>query len=214
MWCVPKLDDEYRARMADLLDLYEKPLDPTEPVVCLDERPVQLLDSKREGREASPGRVARRDYEYTRCGTANVFCIVEPKAGRHMTHASRRRTAFEFAHALRRIARRYRRAKTIHLVVDNLSTHARSSLGRTFGWERGSTLWNRFTVHFTPTHGSWLNQAEIEVSLWSRECLGRRRIPTFDELDSETSAWTIDADVRRRKIHWMFTREKATKLFG
>ena len=199
--------------MEDLLELYERPVDPKQPVVCLDERPVQLLDSKRDGKPARPGRVARHDYEYTRCGTANVFCIVEPKRGVHLTHATPRRTAKEFAEAMRLIANRYRRADTIHLVLDNLSTHFRSSVLRTFGVSRGEKLWDRFTLHYTPTHGSWLNQAEIEVSLVSRECLGNRRISTFDILASETRAWAIEADRAKRTIRWGFTRERARAKF-
>ena len=116
MWCVPKLDEQYVARMDDLLDTLAQPLDVAEPVVALDERPVVLRDSARPGRTASPGRIARQDYEYVRRG------IVEPKAGRHMTYATKNRTAKQFARALRRISARYPTAKTIHLVMDNLNT--------------------------------------------------------------------------------------------
>jgi len=109
--------------MEDVLRLYARRLDPTQPVVCLDEKPIVLHGSKRAGRLAGPGRAARRDYEYRRLGTANVYCIVEPLTGRRLTHATPRRGYREFAHALTQIARRYKHAKVIHLVVDNLSVH-------------------------------------------------------------------------------------------
>lgn len=213
MWCVPKLDEQYVARMDDLLDTLAQPLDVAEPVVALDERPVVLRDSARPGRTASPGRMARQDYEYVRRGTANIFCIVEPKAGRHMTYATKNRTAKQFARALRRISARYPTAKTIHLVMDNLNTHSQNSLCTTFGAEEGQALWSRFTVHYTPKHGSWLNPAEIEASLWSRECLGRQRIGSLAELRRRTSRWNADAHRRRRKINWRFTKERARVVF-
>ncbi|MCY1053542.1 IS630 family transposase [Nannocystis sp. SCPEA4] len=199
--------------MDDVLDTLAQPQDAAEPVVALDERPVVLRDSARQGRCASPGRLARMDYEYVRRGTANIFCIVEPKAGRHMTFATPNRKGCEFARALRKIARRYSSARTIHLVMDNLSTHSQNSLCTAFGDQAGRALWNRFTVHYTPKHGSWLNPAEIEASLWSRECLGRLRIGSLAELRRRTSRWNADAHRRRRKITWRFTKERARSVF-
>ena len=213
MWCVPRLDEQYVARMEDVLDTMAQPPDEAEPVVALDERPVVLRDPARPGRSAAPGRIARQDYEYVRRGTANIFCIVEPKVGRHMTYATRNRTAKQFARALKRIANRYPSAKTIHLVMDNLNTHSQNSLCTAFGGEVGRALWGRFTVHYTPKHGSWLNPAEIEASLWSRECLGRLRIGSLAELRRRTSRWNADAHRRRRKITWKFTKEKARDVF-
>lgn len=213
MWCVPNLDEQYVARMEDVLDTMERPADEAEPVVALDERPVVLRDHARPGRPAAPGRIARQDYEYVRRGTANIFCIVEPKVGRHMTYATRNRTAKQFARALRRIADRYPTARTIHLVMDNLNTHSQNSLCTTFGGDIGRALWSRFTVHYTPKHGSWLNPAEIEASLWSRECLGRLRIGSLAELRRRTSRWNADAHRRRRKITWQFTTKKAREVF-
>ena len=136
-----------------------------------------------------PGRVARRDYEYKRCGTANVFCGVEPKAGRHFTKVTPTRCSAEFADYLLEIAARYPAADTIHLVMDNLSTHTRKALVERFGEKAGGWLWNRFTVHYTPKHGSWLNQAEMEVSLFSRQCLGKRRIGDIAALRKQARAW-------------------------
>ena len=128
MWCVPKLDQEYVERMEEVLDILSQPVDDGAPVVALDERPVQLLASKRPGMPLAPGRLARQDYEYVRHGTANVFCIVEPKNGRHHTHVTSNRKAPQFAKALRRIAQAHRAARTIHLVMDNLNTHCAKSL--------------------------------------------------------------------------------------
>lgn len=199
--------------MEVLLELYAKPADTLEPVVCLDERPVQLLDSERPGRRARPGKVAKRDYEYVRRGTANIFCVVEPRAGRHQTHATRNRTGAAFARALRKVASRYRRARTIHLVVDNLSTHTEKSLKDHFGEFEGKRLWKRFTVHYTPKHASWLNPAEMEASLVSRECLSSRRFGELRTLRSEIAAWNRRADRRRRSIDWKWRVSDARRVF-
>lgn len=163
--------------MEDVLETYERPYNAEEPVVCLDEKPVTLHADIRPPSPAAPGREARRDNEYERCGTANVFCAVEPKAGRHFTSPTPDRSAFEFARFTCEVAMQYPAAKTIHLVMDNLNTHNRKSLTDAFGEEVGGEIWDRFTVHYTPTHGSWLNQAEVEISLFARQCLGTRRIP-------------------------------------
>jgi hypothetical protein len=199
--------------MEDVLRLYARPLDPARPVVCLDEKPIVLHASKRVGRGPQPGRVARRDYEYRRLGTANVYCIVEPLTGRRLTHATPRRSYREFAQALARISRRYARAKRIHLVLDNLSVHCEQACIVTYGLQRGRALWRRFRVHFTPKHGSWLNAAEMEVSLLSRECLGRRRIPTLKDLEQEVRTWSREADRQRRAIRWRFRVRDARRKF-
>jgi transposase len=213
MWCVPKLDQEYLERMEEVLEVLKRPLDERAPVVALDERPVQLLDSVRPATALAPGRPARRDYEYARRGTANVFCIVEPKAGRHQTHATANRTAPQFAGALKRIAATYPEAKTIHLVIDNLNTHCEKSLTTSFGAEQGHSLWSRFKVHYTPKHGSWLNPAELEASLWSRQCLGRQRVATLAELRRRTAAWNNWANRTRIKIDWRFSTADARRIF-
>jgi hypothetical protein len=214
MWCVSDLNPEFIERMEDLLALYERPLNPREPVVCLDERPVKLHGEKRKGSNAKPGRPARYDYEYVRKGTANIFCAVEPLAGKHTTKATATRHGTEFAKMLMEIARRYPKARTIHLVMDNLSTHFISSVHAHYGRRRGSALWRRFTVHYTPKHGSWLNQAEIEIGVMNRQCLGRRRIPTLGDLVSEVDLWNRRANRERQKITWLFTRKRARRRFG
>src|SRR5215472_5758283 len=190
MWCVAELNEDYITKMEDVLATYERPYDPAEPVVCLDEKPVALHADVRPARAAAPGREARRDNEYRRCGTANVFCAVEPKAGRHFTFPTPDRSGPEFAKVVDLIVRRYPEAQTVHLVMDNLNIHRRKSLTDYFGVEYGSRVWDRVTVHYTPKHGSWLNQAEIEISLFARQCLGSRRIPDLNRLRREAKAWS------------------------
>jgi transposase len=211
MWCVAELDEEYIRRMEDVLALYEKPLSEEAPVVCIDEKPVVLHRDIRAPKPPGPGHVARRDYEYKRCGTANVFCGVEPKAGRHFPKPTATRSAAEFADYLVEIVALYPEARTIHLVMDNLNTHGRKSLVKRYGEKLGDLLWNRFTVHYTPKHGSWLNQAEIEVSLLSRQCLGQRRIGDLSALCSEVHAWERRINRDRTTINWKFTRKQARR---
>ena len=214
MWCVAELNQEYVDKMEDVLATYEKPYNPTEPVICLDEKPISLHADLRPSTPATPGRMAKRDNEYKRCGTANVFCAVEPKAGRHFTLPTPNRSALEFAQALESIVSSYPRAQTIHFVMDNLNIHGRKCLTDFFGEELGAALWKRLTVHYTPKHGSWLNQAEIEISLFSRQCLGKRRIPTLKILRQESRAWNRKVNRVPVKIHWQFTRKKARAKFG
>ena len=196
-----------------MLRLYSAPSRTDEPVVCLDERPVQLLDHKRPPTPPRPGRTARADYEYKRMGTANVFAIVAPKRGVHLTHATADRAAGNYAKALQLIARTFPRAKRIHLVQDNLSTHSENCCIQSLGARRGRRLWRRFKVHFTPKHGSWLNMAETEISLWGRECLGGRRLSSLERLQSETTAWNQRVNDLRRTITWNFNVRAARRKF-
>src|SRR5665213_4338703 len=202
MWCVAKLDQEYIACMEDLLKIYEKTLSEHQPVICVDEKPVVLHADTRPSVPVRPGRVGRRDYEYKRCGTANVFCAVEPKAGRHFTKPTPTRKSPEFADFLLEIAASYPQADTIHLVLDNLSTHTRKAVVDRYGEKDGDWLWRRFTVHHTPKHGSWLNQAEIEVSLFSRQCLGKRRVGDIVNLRRQAKAWNRRANSDHSTIRW------------
>jgi hypothetical protein len=213
MWCLPQIDAAYLTRMEDVLELYEHPHNPQEPVVCFDEKPVSLHGEVRAPQTVRPGVVAKRDSEYKRKGTANVFCAVEPRAGRHFTFPTPRRSGAEFAKVLANIARRYRFARTIHLVVDNLNIHCQKSLTKHFGPERGAQLWNRFTVHYTPKHGSWLNQAELEIGLFARQCLGKRRIPDLATLMAEARAWNQNINRKRTLIQWNFSRQDARNVF-
>jgi hypothetical protein len=199
--------------MEDVLALYEKPLSEKEPVVCMDEKPVVLHADIRPPRPMRPGNVALQDCEYQRRGTANAFCGVQPKAGRHFTKITPNRSAPQFADYLLEIIAAYPKADTIHLVMDNLSSHRRKAMVDRYGERIGGLLWERFTVHYTPRHGSWLNQAEIEISLFSRQCLGQRRIPSLADLDREAKAWNQKMNRDRVMINWKFTRKEARQKF-
>jgi transposase len=214
MWCVADLNEAYIAKMEDVLERYEQPYDPKEPVVCLDEKPITLHADVRLASPAVPGREARRDNEYERRGTANVFCAVEPKAGRHFTFSTPDRSALQFAQVVFHLAMQYPEAGTIHLVMDNLNIHRRKSLTDLYGAEVGGEIWDRFTVHYTPTHGSWLNQAEIEIGIFSRQCLGTRRIPDLRTLRREARSWNRRMNRARTKINWKFDRKAARRKFG
>ena len=213
MWCLADLDAAYIACMEDVLALYERPYHAKEPVVCLDEKPVSLHAEVRTPRPARPGHLAKRDTDYRRGGTANVFGVVEPKIGRHFTCATANRTAAAFANMVGILVAAYPAAHTIHCVMDNLNTHREKALTDHFGLTEGHRLWRRLTVHYTPKHGSWLNQAEIELSLVSRQCLGTRRLDTLPRLRTEIRAWTRRANRRKTTINWRFTRKDARRTF-
>ena len=213
MWCVADIDEPYVVRMEDVLATYERPYDPKQPVLCLDEKPITLHADVRAGSPAKPGQEARQDNEYERRGTANVFCAVEPKTGRHFTFPTPDRSGFQFAQVLFELALAYPDATTIHLVMDNLSTHRRKALTDLYGEKIGGEIWDRFTVHYTPVHGSWLHQAEIEISMFSRQCLGKRRFPDLKTLRREAGAWNRAMNRKRTKINWAFDRKAARRKF-
>ena len=214
MWCVADLNEDYVSAMEGVLETYERPYDAKQPVICLDEKPITLHADVRPPSPALPGREARLDNEYERRGTANVFFAVEPKTGRHFTFATPDRSGFEFARVACELAMQYPHADTIHLVMDNLNIHGRKSLTDAFGAEMGGEIWDRFTVHYTPKHGSWLNQAEIEIGIFSRQCLGKRRIPDLETLRREAKAWNRRMNRDRVKINWKFDRKTARRKFG
>ena len=205
---IADLDAEYLRKMEDVLAVYEKPYRAAEPVVCLDEKPVSLHADLRAPLPARPGQVAKRDNEYKRCGTANVFCAVEPKAGKHFTFPTPDRSAPELARVLNRIISSYPFARTIHLVMDNLNIHCRKTLTDYFGEQEGAYLWNRLSVHYTPKHGSWLDMAESELGVLSSQCLDRR-IPDPQMLKAEVEAWEADRNKKHAKADWQFTTAHA-----
>ena len=195
--------------MEDVLDVYERPADPHFPQVCLDELHVQLIGETRTPVPAAPGRPARVDYEYVRNGTANLFLWVEPLAGRRHVRVTAQRTKQDWAQCIRDLVDHYYpAAERIVLVVDNLNTHVAAALYETLPAAEARRLWQKLEVHYTPKHGSWLNMAEIELSILSRQCL-KRRIPDSDTLTAETAAWERDRNARLSTIAWRFTTPDA-----
>lgn len=214
MWCVPELTDEYIERMEDILDLYDRDYNEKEPTVCLDEKPIQLLeDLKISKKSEKKNAIKRRDHQYKRKGTANVFCAVEPLAGRYFYHVTENKKGREFAKEINKIARAYPNADTIHLVMDNYCTHTKKSIVDYYGEDKGNRIWNRFTIHYTPKNASWLDQAEIAISLYSRQCLGKDRIPDIKTLREKTKAWNSAINKKKVKINWGFTIAKAKDIF-
>lgn len=214
MWCIGKLNDEYIQRMEDVLDIYEKPYNKEHPVVCLDEKPVALFSDSRDRLPSRQGDVLKKDYEYKRNGSVNVFCAVEPKAGQYVNVVTDRRCGSDFAKFIKYLARKYNHSKKVTLVMDNLSTHKEQSLIDFYGKEEGSRLWKKFDVHYTPKHASWLNQAEIAIGMYSRQCLGDGRVGKLENLKSQTKAWNKRINQKKTKICWRFTKKKAQKSFG
>lgn len=174
----------------------------------MDESPKQLIAETRKPIPASPGQSARYDYEYRRCGTCNIFLACEPLAGKRMVKITERRTRQDWALFLQDIAGQYHKAEKILLVMDNLNTHAPDSLYETHAPEMAKALWDRFEFLYTPKHGSWLNMAEIELSVLTRQCLSRR-IDTIEEVGAEVGAWENARNNKNATVNWRFTTEDA-----
>jgi hypothetical protein len=198
--------------MEDVLDQYEQPLDPAEPVICLDEQPYQLLDDVRLATSVAPGTIAKQDYEYRRCGTCSVFVAVEPKAGKRFVNARRQRTRVDFARFVRDVVKRYPHARRIHFVLDNLNTHNSQSLIEAFGAEAAQPLLKRIAWHHTPKHASWLNMAEIEISVLAKQCLDRR-LATLENVERHVAAWSRQRNRQRITINWTFRHADARRVF-
>lgn len=214
MWCIGELDEEYIRKMEDVLDVYARSYNEKRPVVCLDEKPVALIGDTRDRiLPKDSGDVLKKDYEYERNGSANVFCAVEPKTGRYINTVTERRCGSDFAKFIKSLSEKYQEAEKIVLVMDNLATHKEKHLIEFYG-EEGKNLWKKFEVHYTPKHGSWLNQAEIAIGMYSKQCLGDGRIGTLENLKLQTKAWNKRANQKKIKIHWRFTKSKARKSFG
>lgn len=213
MWCIGKITEEYRERMYDLLELYARPYNPDEPVICMDEKSKQLIAHSRPPLPPAQDGVRKEDYEYKRHGTRNIFVAVEPKAGQRMIAATARRTKQDFAKFIEALTDAYPNAATIHLVLDNLNTHFETSLFETFSKENANAIADKITWHHTPKHASWLNMAEIEIGIFDRECLDRR-LPDEERLKTEIAAWEKRRNTERRKIHWTFTKQDADRKLG
>lgn len=209
MWCIGKLTAEYRQRMYDLLDIYARPYQENEPVVCVDEKSKQLLEQPRAPIPARPGNPLKEDYEYKRAGTRNIFMAIEPKGGRRQVEVTARRTKDDFVQFISHLVKKvYAGAEKIHLVLDNLNTHFRSSFEEVLGVKRATRLLERVEFHYTPKHASWLNMAEIEIGIMDRQCTGCR-LPNEQTLRSEVVAWADRRNQTRSTIDWKFTRQDA-----
>ena len=208
-WCIPEASPAFVANMENVLDSYEQPYNPLEPVVCFDESSKQLIAEVRLPSRPQPGQAARHDSEYQRNGTANLFMCFEPLAGwRHVTITDRR-TRQDFAHQMRFLVDTvYPHATCIHLVLDNLNTHSAASLYETFSAAEANRLLKRLSFHFTPKHGSWLNMAEIEFSVLSRLALDQR-IPTLSALNRIIGCWEAQRNAKGASVNWRFTTADA-----
>ena len=204
----PQHNADFVCAMEDVLEVYQRPYDPRRPLVCFDEQSKQLIREIRQPVPAAPGRPERIDYEYERNGTANLFMVFEPLAGRRRVKVTDRRTAIDFAEVIRETVDSHPTAEMIVLVMDNLNTHKIASLYEAFSPEEARRLINRLEIHYTPKHGSWLNIAEIELSALSGQCLGRR-IPDLGTMRREISAWQRHRNTRGAPIHWRFTTADA-----
>jgi len=214
MWCIGVLTEEYRRRMYDVLELYAQPYRAREPVICIDEKSKQLIRDSRAPLPMKPGRPGKCDYEYVRQGTCNVFVAVEPKAGRRTIEVTERRTKPEFVGFVRQLLERtYASAQKVHLVLDNLNTHFRSCFEEVLGRSAAHALLRRVQFHHTPKHASWLNMAEIEISILERQCLGRRLMDRACA-QRELNAWERRRNAEGRGIDWTFTRQDADRKLG
>ena len=195
--------------MEDVLNVYQRPYDPRRPLVTLDEAMKQLVKHTRPTIPATPGQPEIIDYEYERNGTGNLFMLFEPLAGRRKVLVTQRRTAIDYAHAIRYLVDElHPDAERIVVVQDNLNTHKAASLYEAFPPDEARRLIDKLEIHYTPKHGSWLNMAEIELGVVQRQCLSRR-IPDFDTLTTEVAAWETSRNAEEVRVHWQFTTADA-----
>lgn len=206
---MPRIDDEYIRRMEDILDLYAEPFDPTRPVVCFDELPYRLRDHVRAPLPMAPGRTARVDYEYKRCGTCNLFVIVQPRACWRHVVVTARRTSQDFAHQMKALVDvHFPKAAKIRVVLDNLNTHTPAALYGTFDASEAERILAKLEFHYTPKHASWLNMAEIEISVLAGQCLDQR-LPTLEAVDHQVAAWEHTRNQHGIGINWRFNKHDA-----
>lgn len=211
MWCIPpKQNADFVAKMEDVLETYALPYDADYPVICFDEKPYQLLDERREPIPMKKAKPIRFDNEYERMGTCSIFVTTEPLQGKHYAKARQRRTAIDYAHYLDWLVNEspYKSAKGIRLVQDNLNTHDISSLYKAFSPEKARAIVRKLEFHFTPKHGSWLNIAEVVISILEKQCIGRR-IPSIEALNAELVAWEANNNANCKSVNWQFRTEDA-----
>ena len=209
-WCIPpEANAEFVAAMEDVLEVYHRPYDERRPLVCLDEASKQLVGEVIVPIPAGPGQPERFDYEYVRNGTANLFMISEPLVGWRAVHVTERRTALDFAEVVRWLVEEvHEEAEKVVLVMDNLNTHKIASLYEAFPPEQARRIAEKLEIHYTPKHGSWLNMAEVELSVLARQCLGER-MEDKATLVREVAAWEADRNRRKVGIDWRFTTADA-----
>ncbi len=209
-WCIPKEQSaEFVACMEDVLEVYSRPYDERYPVVCMDEKPLQLLGEARKGHRKEDGSMIQ-DSEYVRNGTCSIFLFTEPLAGFRHAKALEHRTKVDWARQMRWLSDEiYPNAEKIIMVCDNLNTHDKSSFYEAFPPAEALRLARRFEFHHTPKHGSWLDIAEIELAALSKQSLGKRRIDNLDDLNEELEKWHTDRNRRQKGVEWQFTNEKA-----
>lgn len=214
MWCIGQITEEYRQRMYALLTLYAQPFDPREPVVCIDEKSLQLRQHSRAPLPMSPGVIAKEDYEYVRKGTSNLFVAVEPKAGQRIVSVTEHRGKVDFVEFIGSLLTgAYAHARRIHFVLDNLNTHFRKCFDDVLGYRAAEKLLRRVQFHYTPKHASWLNMAEIEIGILSRQCLNRHWADR-ETLRHEVDQWQRERNAANRTIEWTFTRQDADRKMG
>ena len=195
--------------MEDVLDVYHRPYDPEMPVICMDEKPMQLIKETRASLPARPGNVERYDHEYERNGTASIFMFCEPLAGKRTVCAKPQRTMVDWAHQIKQLLDvDYPDVTKVVLVCDNLNTHRPASLYNTFAPEEARRLLNRLEIHYTPKHGSWLNIAEVELSALTQQCLAGYTHSLAD-LEEKIQAWKSQRDVACKTINWQFSTKDA-----
>lgn len=201
--------------MEDILDVYELPYNSLRPVVCMDEKPYQLLDGAREPLPMRPGDNQKIDSEYIRNGTCSIFAFIEPLGGRHHTSVHEHRTAIDWANEIKYLSDvMYPDVEKIILVMDNLNTHKPASLYKAYPPEESRRIIKRLEIHYTPKHGSWLDMAEIELNVMTRQCLSRR-IASIDTLRNELAAWESERNKDQAKIQWHFqTGDARNKLIS
>ncbi|MCX9026693.1 MAG: IS630 family transposase [Candidatus Methanoperedens sp.] len=208
-WVIPpEHNGSFVANMEKVLEVYKRPIDPKNPVVCMDESPKQLIAETRIPIPASPGQPEKHDYEYKRCGMCNVFIASEPLAGNRMVKVTERKTKQDWAIFMEEIARKYELAEKITIVMDNLNTHEIGSFYETFEPEKAKALCDRFEFVYTPKHGSWLNMAEIELNVLTGQCLDRR-MDNIEFVKKEVLAWEKNRNNKNAKVNWQFTTENA-----
>lgn len=205
----PEKSSEFVANMERVLDIYKRPYDPNNPVICMDESPKQLISEGRPGQNMKPGTDARFDYEYIRHGVANIFMANEPLAGKRFTQITEFKTMKEWALFIRTVVTEYYpQADKITLVMDNYKTHVPAAFYETFDPVEAKKLWDRLEFIYTPKHGSWLNMAEIELHVLNGQCLNRH-IATTQEVEDEVNAWCVERNNKKCKINWQFTTKDA-----